>query len=96
MNFAEAAKKTNEFTLTENGAFAYNTAAQGALLDMFSVAGALRSRSEGEIIAKFKDAFAEDALLATKLLFYAGNIRGGLGERRTFQICLNWLAQNHP
>ena len=96
MNFAEAAKKTTEFTLTENGAFAYNTAAQGALLDMFSVAGALRSRSEGEIIAKFKDAFAEDALLATKLLFYAGNIRGGLGERRTFQICLNWLAQNHP
>ena len=96
MNFAEAAKKTTEFTLTENGAFAYNTAAQGALLDMFSVAGALRSRSEGEIIAKFKDAFAEDALLATKLLFYAGDIRGGLGERRTFQICLNWLAQNHP
>lgn len=96
MNFAEAAKKTTEFTLTENGAFAYNTAAQGALLDMFGVAGALRSRSEGEIIAKFKDAFAEDALLATKLLFYAGNIRGGLGERRTFQICLNWLAQNHP
>lgn len=96
MNFAEAAKKTTEFTLTENGAFAYNTAAQGALLDMFSVAGALRSRSEEEIIAKFKDAFAEDALLATKLLFYAGNIRGGLGERRTFQICLNWLAQNHP
>lgn len=96
MNFAEAAKKTTEFTLTENGAFAYNTAAQGALLDMFSVVGALRSRSEGEIIAKFKDAFAEDALLATKLLFYAGNIRGGLGERRTFQICLNWLAQNHP
>ena len=96
MNFAEAAKKTTEFTLTENGALAYNTAAQGALLDMFSVAGALRSRSEVEIIAKFKDAFAEDALLATKLLFYAGNIRGGLGERRTFQICLNWLAQNHP
>lgn len=96
MNFAEAAKKTTEFTLTENGAFAYNTAAQGALLDMFSVAGALRSRSEGEIIAKFKDAFGEDALLATKLLFYAGNIRGGLGERRTFQICLKWLAQNHP
>ena len=77
MNFAEAAKKTTEFTLTENGAFAYNTTAQGALLDMFSVAGALRSRSEEEIIAKFEDAFAEDALLATKLLFYCGNVRGG-------------------
>ena len=58
MNFAEAAKKTTEFTLTENGAFAYNTAAQGALLDMFSVAGALRSRSEEEIIAKLKGAEA--------------------------------------
>lgn len=87
---------TQQTTLTENGAFAYNTAAQGALFDMFSVVGALRTRSEEEIVAKFKNAFAEDALLATKLLFYAGNIRGGLGERRTFQICLNWLAQNHP
>ena len=38
MNFAEAAKKTTEFTLTENGAFAYNTAAQGALLSVASTA----------------------------------------------------------
>ena len=76
MNFAEAAKKTNEFTLTENGAFAYNTAAQGALLDMFSVAGALRSRSEGEIEDKFASAFNEDRLLATTMLFYCGYVRG--------------------
>ena len=97
MNFATAMYREGTHKLTENGAFAYDSTAQGALLDLFAQIGALRPRTEDEIIRKFAAAFQEDKLLATKMLFYTGDIRqGGLGERRTFRICLKWLAENHP
>ena len=97
MNFANAMYHAGSEKLTENGAFAYDSTAQGALLDLFSQIGALRPRTEDEIARKFAAAFKEDRLLATKMMFYAGDIRqGGLGERRTFRICLRWMAENHP
>ena len=95
MNFAQSVKMTTQTTRTENGAFAFNTTSN-AILDLFAQIGALRPRSEWEITTKFAAAFALDPFLATKMLFYAGNIRGGLGERRTFRICLKWLVENHP
>ena len=96
MNFANAMYRAGSEKLTENGAFAYDSTAQGALLDLFSQIGALRPRTEDEIARKFAAAFKEDKLLATKMMFYAGDIRqGGLGERRTFRICLRWMAENH-
>lgn len=95
MNFATAMQHSAQTKLTENGAYAYNTTNQSGLLDLFATIGALRPRTEEDIMQKFSKAFANDALLATKMMFYAGNIRGGLGERRTFRVCLKWLAQNH-
>lgn len=95
MNFANVMKKEGQTKLTENGAVAYNTLNNG-LLDLFAVIGALRPQSESEIEQKFARAFNEDKLLATKMLFYAGNVRGGLGERRTFRVCLKWIAKNYP
>lgn len=95
MNFAQSVKRNTDMKLTENGAVAYSTT-NDALIDLFAQMGALRPRTEAEIRTKFENAFHADALLATKMLFYAGNIRGGLGERRTFRICLKWLAEKHP
>ena len=95
MNFSEVIKENATRTYTENGAKAYSTTGN-KLLDLFSTVGALRTRTKEEIEEKFRLAFEEDNLLTTKLLFYTGNIRGGLGERRTFKICLHWLAQEYP
>lgn len=94
MNFANAVKTNTNTKYTENGARAYSTTGK-ALLDLFAQIGALRPRTEREIADKYAAAFAADPMLATKMLFYAGNVRGGLGERRTFRICLKWLAKNH-
>ena len=95
MNFAQTAKNFTQIKQTENGAMAYSTTSN-PLLDLFAQIGALRPRSEIEIETKYANAYAVNPELATKMLFYAGNIRGGLGERRTFRICLRWLAINHP
>lgn len=95
MNFSDVMKQESVKKYTENGAMAYDRL-NGSLITLFAQIGALRSRTEKEIEDKFASAFNEDKLLATKMLFYCGNVRGGLGERRTFRICLKWLAKNYP
>lgn len=101
MNFAQSVKNhydsyNTNTKLTENGAVAYSTLGN-PVLDLFSTIGALRPRSENEIAKKFAAAYNANAILATKMLFYCGDIRNiGLGERRTFRICLKWLASYHP
>ena len=82
-------------TYTENGAETYKST-QSHCLDLFATVGALRHASEEEIIKRFIRAFAEDRDTAAKLLFYARDIRGGLGERRFFRVILKWLACNEP
>lgn len=96
MDFATIARNQGQLKTTENGAIAYNTT-NSNLLDLFGTIGALRGRDTAEIEDKLAKAFTEEPLLATKMVFYAGDIRGlGLGERRTFRICLKWLAVNYP
>ena len=87
--------RENNKTLTENGALAYSSTGN-SLLDLFGSIGALRTRSVADINGKFMSAFLEDKLLAMKMLFYARNIRGGLGERRTFRTICAFLADNYP
>ena len=58
--------------------------------------GALRRERDEEITNRFLRAYAEDADLAMKTLFFARDIRGGIGERRVFRTILKWLANNEP
>lgn len=95
MDLVDALKQLSNQTRTSNGAFALKSTGSD-LLDLYGCIGALRSRPENEIEVLFSNAFAEDKLLAMKLLFYARDIRGGLGEVRTFQIILEHMANLYP
>ena len=94
MNFAEAARNNANFTKTENGATALNTTGS-KLLDLFGTLGALRGADDLRVERLFADAYAEDALFATKIAFYARDVREGLGERKTFRTIIRYLAQYH-
>jgi hypothetical protein len=91
----DALKQEANMTLTENGAVTYETSGSDCL-DLFATIGALRRESDNEIISRFIRAYTENADMAMKLLFFARDIRGGLGERRVFRTVLTWLAGNEP
>ncbi|MGX8687610.1 MAG: DUF2828 family protein [bacterium] len=95
MNFADALKTAGSFTRTENGAAALNTSSD-ARLDFFASAGSLREAGRERIARLFAMAYREDPLFAAKTVFYVRDIRGGLGERRTFRILLKYMAEHHP
>ena len=82
-------------TTTENGAVAYETTGK-ALLDINFAISTLRNATTNEIEDKFSKAFFENPTLAVVWLFFARDVRGGVGERRLFRVCLNWLANNKP
>lgn len=82
----------DDVSVTENGAVGYRTTGK-ALLDLnFSVAS-LRSKSDAEIVRKFKSALDEDRIAAIRWLFFARDVRGGLGERRLFRVAVQSLSE---
>ena len=97
--FMNALKATldNEFnySVTENGALGYRTTGK-ELLDLNFAVSSLRKATEADIIRRFKRAFGEDKVLAMKWLFYARDVRGGLGERRLFRVVLADLVNSNP
>lgn len=93
--FVNAMRQENNKTFTENGAFAVKST-NSNLVDLFGTIGALRNRSASEVERLFAAAFAENPLLATRMAFYARNVRGGLGERETARIIWHYLANTYP
>ena len=94
MTFLDDIKTVQNLTLTENGALALNSTSD-ALTDLFAVCGAMRERKEKEIVNMFSKAMVCDRLLGTKLAFYTRDVRGGLGERRTGRLMLQYLAKEY-
>ena len=94
-NFVNAMQNENNWKKTENNADALKSTTN-SLLDLFGTIGALRTRAEFDIESAFSKAFTENQLFAMKMGFYARNIRGGLGERRTPRVIWKWLAKIYP
>ena len=82
-------------TFTENGAVAYATSGK-RLLDFNFKLSQYRNMYTEDIKDDFTKVFFEDPIVATKFVFYVGDIRGGLGERKVFNTCIEWLADNKP
>lgn len=99
MNFMDAIKNTldNEMnvSVTENGAVGYRTTGKD-LLDLNFAVASLRDMSDENIAQRFRKAFCEDNILAMKWLFYARDVREGLGERRLFRVVLADLVNSNP
>lgn len=88
-------KTEANLTCTENGAVTQGSS-QSACLDLFATIGALRNAAGGEIHQRFTRAYAENPDLAMKILFFARDVRGGLGERQTFRRILRALTVHAP
>lgn len=81
-------------TLTENGAVTLKSTLS-CCVDLFASIGALRFESPVEAVTLFERAYIENRDIAMKILFYARDIRGGLGERDTFRAILRFMAFNY-
>ena len=80
---------------TENGAVT-NSISLNPVLDLFFLSGASRSLSVADIEVKILAAMAHDPELAIKCVFWAGDIRGGAGERRFLKVALNVIRDFYP
>ncbi len=84
--------RTNDVR-TENG-MTTNSTTLNSCVDLFFQIGALRGQDRQRKINSFSKAFAEDALTAMKILFWARDVRGGAGERGTFREILTYIAES--
>lgn len=88
-------KIESNITRTENGAVTPESTGSDCL-DLFATIGALRCAEQSEILNRFYRAFIENPSLALKILFFARDVRGGLGERRIFRVIIKSLAERNP
>ena len=99
MSFMNAVKNTlNEefnYSVTENGALGYRTSGK-ELTDLNFAVAYMRGMNEKTIYDKFMKAYFEDKMMALRWLFFARDVRGGLGERRLFRTVLKNMAKDDP
>ncbi len=95
MSFVQALSKKADETRTLNGAKAYASTGDSCL-DLFSVAGGMRYRTQADQIRLFDRAYIENPELAMKLLFYIRDIRCGMGERQLFRTLIRHVAKIWP
>lgn len=88
-------KNYNNRSVTTNGAVGYKTTTH-PLLDLNFKVSSLRDLSEENIVKEFIKAYYDEPKYAVKWLFFLRDILQGMGERRTFRVCIKYLAQSHP
>jgi hypothetical protein len=83
-------KKTlegKETVRTENGAIVFKTSGE-RICDLTFNLPKLRNSENIDILNSFVSLWKEDHKIAFKWLFYVGDVREGLGERKVFKSCI--------
>lgn len=88
-------KKETNLTYTENGALTHSSTGS-CCLNLFFGAGAMRNAEEKRIARAVIESYTEDPIKTMKIIFYARDARGGLGERRFFRIAMKTLSEFAP
>lgn len=94
MNYIEALKNDLIKTTTENGDIAFTTTGIYTL-DLFSLMGGMRY-NYSDLSNLFIRSFFEDNIVTIKILLYLRDILNGLGERNSFRLLFNMLANLNP
>ena len=88
--------KTDEnVTLTENG-MVTNPTTLNKCVDLFFSIGAMRGKSKDKVVSLFNEAYKENPLIASKLLFWSRDVRSGAGERQIFRDIVTHLTTTSP
>jgi hypothetical protein len=82
-------------TLTANG-MVTNPTTLNKCVDLFFSIGSMRGKSKELVNKLFDQAFLENPLVATKILFWVRDIRSGAGERKVFRDVIEYLSVNSP
>jgi hypothetical protein len=91
--FINAIEKELNVTTTENGAKAYSSTLDKCL-DLFGKIAACRNNLQ-EAQRLFAHAYNENPETATRILFWARDIRGGQGERSVFRHLFKYLVEQN-
>jgi hypothetical protein len=87
--------ENKNLTLTSNG-MATNLTTLNNCVDLFFSIGSMRGKSKNKVVKLFSEAYNENPLIATKVLFWVRDVRGGAGERQVFRDVISFLATNSP
>ncbi len=63
-------------------------------VNLFFQVGAMRGKDKNALLQMFSKAYSENPLVATKVLFWVRDARGGAGERQIFRDILEYLVVN--
>lgn len=91
MSFKQAVNNTETRGLTHNGAETLESSLNKCVDLFFQIGSARVNGLDTTTLAK---AFADNPDVATRIVAWARDIRGGAGERQVFRDCLNYFADN--
>lgn len=82
-------------TLTDNGMIT-NPSSLNKCVDLFFSIGSMRGKSKDKVVNLFREAYNENPLVASKILFWVRDVRGGAGERKVFRDIISYLTTISP